>query len=239
VNRKLIRAINAALAERADPKKAPQMQAYMKSEMPYLGVAAPALRAACKEIFPQHALNDAKDWSETCLELWRSAKHREARYAAIELTGQRPYSQYWDLDAMPMFEEMIVTGAWWDYVDAIATNRVGPILKKHPGPMKKAMRQWSKSKDMWKRRTSILCQNRFKEETDLELLYDCIEPSIGSNEFFLRKAIGWALRELAKTNPKEVVRFVSDNEERLSGLSKREALKTLEHSGPAGLSPRS
>ena len=229
MNRKLIRAINAALSERADPKKAPGMQAYMKSEMPYLGVSSALVREACKEIFPQHELHDAKDWRDTCLELWRSAKHREARYAAIELTGWRPYRAYWDLDAMPMFEEMIVTGAWWDYVDAIATNRVGPILKKHPGPMKKAMRRWSRSKDLWKRRTSILSQNRFKEETDVELLYDCIEPSIGSNEFFLRKAIGWALRELARSKPKEVARFVRDNEERLSGLSKREALKNVKN----------
>jgi 3-methyladenine DNA glycosylase AlkD len=225
MNRALIRAINAVLSERSDPSKAPKMQAYMKSEMPFLGVAAPLLRASCKEVFREHELEDAKDWRDTSLELWRTAKHREVRYASIELTGHRRYQRHWDLDAMPMFEEMIVTGAWWDYVDTIAVHRVGPIMKAHPQPMKKAMRQWSRSPDMWKRRTSIISQNRFKDETDVELLYECIEPSIGSSEFFLRKAIGWALRELAKTKPDEVTRYVADNEERLSRLSKKEALK--------------
>ena len=209
------------------------MQAYMKSEMPFLGVSSALLREACKEVFAKETLKDADEWRETCLELWRSAKHREVRYAAIELTAHRPYRQHWGLDAMPMFEEMIMTGAWWDYVDVIATNRVGPILKKHPAPMKKMMRRWSQAQDMWKRRTSILCQNKMKQETDLELLYDCIEPSIGSKEFFLRKAIGWALRELAKTDPKAVARYVSANEARLSGLSKREALKHVNAPEPA------
>jgi 3-methyladenine DNA glycosylase AlkD len=172
-------------------------------------------------------LQSAEEWRATCLELWRKAKHREQRYAAIELTGWRPYRAWLDLDAMPMLEEMIVDGAWWDFVDVLATNRVGPILRAHPQPMKKTMRKWSKSKDIWLRRTSILSQLKHKDETDLELLYDCIEPSIGSNEFFLRKAIGWALRELAKTDPDEVVRYVRDNAERLSGLSRREALKNV------------
>ncbi len=224
---KLIRAVEQALAARADPERAPQMQAYMKSEMPYLGVAAKPMREACKEAFSTETLRDALDWRDTCLALWRGAHHREVRYAALELTGWRPYRSYLDLASMPMLEEMIVAGAWWDYVDLIATHRVGALLRSHPPPMKRTMRTWSRSKDLWKRRTAILCQNRFHGETDLELLYDCIEPSIGSNEFFLRKAIGWALRELAWYRPDEVSRYVAENADRLSGLSKREALKNV------------
>ena len=89
------------------------------------------------------------------------------------------------------------------------------------------MREWSKCDDLWKRRSAIICQITFKEKTDLKLLYDCIEPAISSKEFFLRKAIGWALRQYARTDEKEIVRYVNENEKRLSPLSKREALKNV------------
>jgi 3-methyladenine DNA glycosylase AlkD len=89
------------------------------------------------------------------------------------------------------------------------------------------MLAWSRCSDLWKRRTSILCQLLFKEQTDLELLYACIEPSLASREFFLQKAIGWALRQQARTNPSEVKRYVRLNQARLSALSRREALKHL------------
>ena len=89
------------------------------------------------------------------------------------------------------------------------------------------MRQWSTDEDMWKRRSSILCQLMCKKTTDLELLVDCMAPSLASKEFFLRKAIGWALRQYAWVDPSWVKRYVNANEEKLSGLSKREALKNL------------
>jgi 3-methyladenine DNA glycosylase AlkD len=129
-----------------------------------------------------------------------------------------------------MYEEMIVSGAWWDYVDGIASHRVGLLLRRHPEPMRTIMLEWSRSDDLWKRRTSIICQLTFKAETDLGLLYACIEPSLSSREFFLRKAIGWALRQYARTDPAEVVRYVSAHEGRLSPLSKREALKNIHES---------
>jgi 3-methyladenine DNA glycosylase AlkD len=124
-----------------------------------------------------------------------------------------------------MYEEMIVTGAWWDYVDSIASNRLGPLLKAYPTRMRKEMLKWSRGKDMWKRRSAILCQLRFKNDTDLDLLYACIEPSLPSKEFFLQKAIGWALRQYAWTDPQEVARYVPEHEKELSALSRREALK--------------
>jgi len=129
------------------------------------------------------------------------------------------------IDALPMYEEMIVTGAWWDYVDEIAGHRLWALLQNDRAAMRDTMLAWSIDMDMWKRRSSILCQLLAKNETDLDLLYACIEPSIGSTEFFLRKAIGWALRQYAWTDPDEIARYVAVNEGRLSGLSKREALK--------------
>ncbi len=101
--------------------------------------------------------------------------------------------------------QMIVTGAWWDYVDAIATHQLADVLRNEPRRMKPLLRRWATAEDsIWKRRASILCQNRFKGATDLELLYDCIEPNLTHTDFFMRKAIGWALRQYAWTDPREV-----------------------------------
>jgi 3-methyladenine DNA glycosylase AlkD len=126
-----------------------------------------------------------------------------------------------------MYEEMIVSGAWWDYVDDIAIHRLGPLLQSHPRRMGRTMRAWSRSPDLWKRRSAILCQNGFKGDTDLPLLYVCLEPSLASREFFLQKAIGWALREYAWTDPREVARYVRAHRDRLSPLSVREALRNV------------
>jgi 3-methyladenine DNA glycosylase AlkD len=199
--------------------------------MPYYGVAMAALYAACRTVYDQHTLATFALWRRTTLTLWRDAGYREERYAAIVLTGHRTYDAYQRLSALPMYREMIVTGAWWDYVDPIASNRIGELLRRHPASMKKTMRTWARSEDMWLRRTSIICQLNFKQDTDLTLLYDCIEPSIESREFFLRKAIGWALRQYAREDAREVLRYVKANRARLSGLSKKEALKAQLRAG--------
>ena len=220
--------VRKALVAVADAKKAPQMQAYMKSSMRYHGVTAPVLKATIREVFADYAPRNAKAWRADVLELWQNAKFREERYAAIALSGHHAARPFQTLEALPMYEEMIVSGAWWDYVDALAESRVGGLLLSYPKEMRKTMLAWSKCPDMWKRRVSIICQLKRREETDLELLYACIEPSIDSKEFFLRKAIGWALREVAWTNPEETIRYVKENEDRLSGLSQREALKNVQ-----------
>jgi 3-methyladenine DNA glycosylase AlkD len=203
------------------------MQGYMKSAMPYHGVNAPLLRTTCKMLFADVDLATESVWRSQVLELWRGATHREERYVAIELTGHQRATPFQTPGTMPLYEEIIVTGAWWDYVDAVASQRVGPILRIHPKPMRKMMLAWSTSPNMWKRRTSIICQLGFKKDTDLDLLFACIEPSLDSKEFFLRKAIGWALRQYARTDPAEVKRYVRRNEGKLSGLSRREALKQI------------
>jgi len=174
----------------ADPLKAPQMQAYMKSAMPYHGVSSPLMRQTCRALFCELEFTGPQHWSDAVLSLWRTAKFREERYAAIELSGIKQAAPFQLPSAIPVYEEMIVSGAWWDYVDALASHRVGPIVASHPREMKLLMSQWSKCDDLWKRRTSILCQLSAKHATDLKLLYDCIEPSLGEKEFFLRKAIG-------------------------------------------------
>lgn len=211
----------------ADPARAPAMQAYMKSAMPFLGVSTVPFRAICKQLFAGLSYADSAAWQRDVLEIWRSAQFREERHAAIELTGIRAARPFQTLEALGMYEEMIVTGAWWDYVDAIATQRFWPLLQHDPAAMKQRMLAWASDDDMWKRRSAILSQIKAKADTDLDFLYACIEPSLDSKQFFLRKAIGWALRQYAWTDPAEVKRYVAANEGRLSGLSRREALKNI------------
>ena len=220
--------LRKALRQAADPAKAPIMQAYMKSAMPYHGVPTPLLRQVCKAMFADLQFATASHWQAQVLDLWRNARFREERYAALYLAGDKRGQPFQLLSAVKMYEEMIVTGAWWDYVDDIASHRIGPILKDYPAPMRRKMLSWSKSNNLWKRRTAILCQLGFKAETDLELLYACIEPSLGSQEFFLQKAIGWALRQYAWTDSAEIKRYVRLNRTRLSALSYREALKNMD-----------
>jgi 3-methyladenine DNA glycosylase AlkD len=224
----LIRALRKSLRAGADPAKAPAMQAYMKSSMPYLGVQAPKLRRAVRAQFAAHPIETFEEWRDVVLELWRKARYREERYAAIELAGYARYRPFRGLDALPMYEEMITSGAWWDFVDAIATRQLGELLRKHPAEMSAILRQWAVGPDIWKRRSAILAQLNFKSDTDLKLLYDCIRPSLGASDFFLRKGIGWALRQYARTDPAEVILFVRQNEAKLSPLSRREALRHLD-----------
>jgi 3-methyladenine DNA glycosylase AlkD len=203
------------------------MQAYMKSSMPYHGVPTPIAGKVFQSIFAPLDFADSESWRGAILHLWRNARFREERYAAIALARQRRFAAYQTMEALPMYEEMIVTGAWWDFVDTIAAHGIGGLLRTSKPPMSRTMLRWSRSRNMWKRRTSILCQLTFKQDTDLKLLYACIEPSMDSTEFFLRKAIGWALRQYAWTNPDEVRRYVQKNANRLSPLSRREATKNL------------
>lgn len=204
------------------------MQAYMKSAMPYHGVPVPLLRQVYRSTFASLQFASARDWQQRVLDLWRRAKFREERYAAMLMAGDPRAQPFQTPAAMKLYEELIVSGAWWDYVDDIAAHRVGPILRAYPAPMHRKMLSWSRSTNLWKRRTLIICQLGLKQDTNLPLLYACIEPSLESREFFLRKAIGWALRQHARTDPAEVKRYVRRNRARLSGLSIREALKNLQ-----------
>jgi 3-methyladenine DNA glycosylase AlkD len=226
-SQKLIRALRKALRELADPVKAPVMKAYLKSEMPYLGIQAVPFRKATKGVLGAHPAGSFEDWRDTAQVLWRGARYREERYAAIELVGYRSYAKFRTLEALPLYEEMITTGAWWDYVDSIASHRLGELLRRYPKEMRAILLGWAVSDDLWKRRSAILAQLGFRGDTDLKLLYDCIRPSLARPEFFLRKAIGWALRQHAWTDPREVTRFVKAHEKELSPLSRREALKNV------------
>ena len=208
----------------------------MKSDMPYFGVGVPQCRRLAGAVFRTHPLPDARAWAAAVLDLWRSAAHREERYAAVELLLFRRYSSWLEPARVPLIEELVVTGAWWDYVDAIAGRGVGTMLAAHPRPMKAVLRAWARDDNIWKRRAAILAQLKSKCATDTKLLADVIRPSIGESEFFLRKGIGWALREYSKTDPAWVLAFVRAHPE-LSDLSRREALTHLERTKADGCFP--
>jgi 3-methyladenine DNA glycosylase AlkD len=222
----LVAAVRAGLAELGDSAKAADMRAYMKSDMPFRGVQKPARAALCARLFAAHPQRTKDGWVATVRELWRGAEFREERYVALELTGQRRYAGWQDPDLVELYEELIVTGAWWDFVDEVANRRIGPLLRAHPAELTPVMRSWRTDPDRWKRRTSIICQLGAKHATDVELLGDCIEANVADPDFFLRKGIGWALREFAKTEPGWVRAFVAAHPD-LSRLSVREATKHL------------
>ncbi len=233
-DRALLEAVRKELGAAGDPAKAPEMQAYMKSAMPFYGVQRAQLRALCRTLFASHPLPDRATFVATVLALWREATHREERYVAIELTGDPRYSEYQTPSLVTeMYEELVVTGAWWDLVDDIAIRRIGPILRAAPAEVEPLVRAWATDDDLWKRRTAIICQLGSKEQTDRDLLTYVIDQNMADEDFFIQKAIGWMLREYGKRSPTWVRAFVARRESTLSALSQREALKNIED----GISP--
>lgn len=227
VDRALIDALRAGLAAAGDPGKAAQMQAYMKSDQSFRGVPAPQRRALTRAAFAAHPLGCRDDWAGTVRALWNEAEYREERYAAVELTGVRAAGDWQDPDTVALYDHLIVSGAWWDFVDELAIRRVGPILRSHPTQLAPVLRRWAVDADRWRRRSAVIAQVGAKHETDTDLLAATIDANLDDPDFFLRKGIGWALREYAKTDPAWVRAFVAARTERISGLSRREALKHI------------
>jgi len=220
----LISAIRSGLQAAADPVRAAGAQAYMKSEMPSLGVRVPEVRrivkAAAKELPP----GSLAELQSAVLELWRGARWREDRYAAIDLTGLRLAAG--QLGMLPLYEEIIRDGAWWDLVDGVS-HRLCGLLQTHREDMSPVLLRWSTDQDFWIRRASITAQLGAGAATDRALLAGVIEANLADSEFFIRKAIGWALRDFSAADPDWVRAFVRQHRERLSPLSRREALRKL------------
>ena len=220
----LIGAVRAALRGAARPELAGPMQAYMKSAIPYLGVRVPAMRALTRAEAKLRPFATTADLIDTVLGLWRAADYREERYAAIALLDTPAARRLREPALLETLRELIRTGAWWDYVDELA-HRVGDLLLGWPAEVRPALLTWAQSDDRWLRRASIICQLGARDRVDLKLLTVAIESSIGESDFFLRKAIGWALRDYARTDPAWVQSFADTHE--LSPLSRREALRHL------------
>lgn len=227
-----VAAVRTAIAEAGDPQRAPRMQAYMKSALPFRGVSAPVLRKVVRAVLDQHPLPDRTSWERAVRLLWDEAGYREEWYAAIALTGHRSYRAHQDPATLDLYLHLVRTGAWWDVVDDLAGNRVGPILRTHPVSVTPVVAAWAHDEHLWVRRTAILCQLGSRSGTDVDLLRKVLEAnlagSVHGSEFFIRKAVGWALRQCARVDPDWVRGFVDEHAGELSGLSRREALKHLD-----------
>jgi 3-methyladenine DNA glycosylase AlkD len=220
----LVVAIRDGLGELAQPARAPQMQAYMKSALPYLGVRVPQVRALVRTEVRHRPPASTDALRDVVLTLWHDATYREERYAATEATGAPSVRALRSPGQISLYEQLIVSGAWWDHVDEVS-HRVGDLLLLFPDAIRPVVAAWQRSPNLWLRRSSIICQVGARDRTDPALLSDAVLANAGESDFFLRKAIGWALRDYARTNREWVREFVAGHE--LSPLSAREATKQL------------
>jgi 3-methyladenine DNA glycosylase AlkD len=215
-----------ALAEVADPGKAPGMQAYMKTDMPFYGVQKPARAPIARHLSAEFAPRNREEYEALILGLW-GLSHREEKYLALDVAGR--HRQFVSSASLPLYRRLIVEGAWWDLVDEVATHIVRSLVLQEPKPTWRQVDTWIDDDDMWLRRSAIICQVGAKDRTDATRLFAFCEERIEEREFFIRKAIGWALREYAKTDPDAVAGFATANRDRLSSLSYREATKHIGH----------
>lgn len=207
----------------------------MKSALPFYGIPAPLRRRLTAAVVKAHPLPDTAALARTMLALWRGARFREERYAALDIPriGRQHPKLMRSLAMLPVLQEMIVSGAWWDLVDDISGDALGRLLEHFPQDMKPVLRRWAQGDDLWLRRAAMLCQRRLRPpHFDAVLLYDTILPSIGkrrfADEFFICKGIGWALRERSYAAPDEVVAFCREYATQLAPLTQRQALRLIE-----------
>jgi 3-methyladenine DNA glycosylase AlkD len=216
--------VAASLSATANPEKAVGMQAYMKTDMPFYGVQKPARVKILGELAARFPPSDRDDYESLILALW-ALPHREEKYLAQGVATH--FGEFVVPGSMPIYKRFITEGQWWDFVDEASTHMVRRLIRDHPGPTWVEVDRWIDDSDMWLRRAAIICQIGLKERTDRERLFRFCEQRMDEKEFFVRKAIGWALREYAKTDPHAVAGFVSAHRDQLSGLSYREATKHI------------
>ncbi len=222
--RELVEFLQAEYAKVTDPVKAPQMQAYMKSEIPFLGIQKPWRLPAYRGLKKRFSVSSQKRYREAVLALWE-LPHREEKYAALHMA--EVWSDFVTPKSMPLYKKLLVEGAWWDFVDGVAVDLVGAVYLENRAELEPTIDQWIDHPDMWLRRTSIICQIKHKEQTDERRLFAFCLRRADEKEFFIRKAIGWALRAHSYTNPEAVRDFILKHDDKLSGLSKREGAKQL------------
>ena len=206
-----------------DSKNAGPMEAYMRHQFFFLGIAAPERNALYKKYFPKAKKTKIIDWNfvDTC---WRREPREYQYVAANYLKAMQSYLTENDL---PKLERLVVTKSWWDTVD-ILDRVVGSLVYDHP-ELEEIILKWSLSDNIWLRRVAIDHQLLRKEKTNVQLMEKILLHNLNQTEFFINKAIGWALRDYSKTNPAWVAGFIEKNKERMADLSIKEASKYLSH----------
>ncbi|MEM7274371.1 MAG: DNA alkylation repair protein [Actinomycetota bacterium] len=216
--------LRGALEAMAEPDRVEPMTAYMRNQFDFLGVPSPAARLASKPFLAAGRDADAAaliDFVDRC---WEQPE-REFQYVACMML--RKWIRHLGPANLTDLERYIVTRSWWDTVDSLAAWSVGPLVRANPS-LVEVMDRWIDDENIWLARTAILHQLSYKADTDADRLFAYAERRAEDTEFFIRKAIGWALRQYARQQPDEVRSFVAANQDRLSGLTRREALKHLD-----------
>ncbi len=216
-------ALKDIFEQNADPAQAGPMKKYMRDQFEYLGIKSPQNAVLMRDFIKEHGLPTPDQLDIISRELW-SLPQREFQYAAMTLLGK--LEQKLEPEFITTIEYLITEKSWWDTVDLLASHTVGSQFKRFPKVKEKNLKKWRKSDNFWLRRTTLLFQLGYKKETDFDLLCEIVRENLGSDEFFINKAIGWALRQYAHTNPAPVKKFVKATKE-LHPLSRREALKNI------------
>ncbi len=229
---RLAERIRRDLAHHADVERAEQQQAYMKSAMPYRGVRLPEVRRLTAAALREDPIDSQPALVATVTSLWNDAAYREERYAALAVLQDRAHRQLRDVHLLPLYDHLVITGRWWDVVDDLGTHALRELLTAHPAQVAPDIRRWARDNDLWRRRAALVCQVGAKGATDAALLSDVITSALSPpdevrSNFFVRKGIGWALRDYARTDPEWVRAFVRTHRQHLSPLSIREATKHL------------
>ena len=216
--------VQSELASAANPEKAAGMQAYMKTEMPFYGVQKPGREVIVRKLVKQVDPTSSQGYRDLVLAFW-NLPHREEKYIALGLA--RHFAEFVVPEQLDLYRRLIVEGAWWDFVDEVATKLIRSNVADHPEATWPVVDLWIDDEDMWLRRTAIICQVGLKDVTDSSRLFRFCSLRMHEKEFFIRKAIGWALREYSKTDPQAVADFAMENRDDLSGLSYREGTKHI------------
>lgn len=208
--------------EHADAEQAGQMSQYMRNKFPFLGIRSPLRNELLKKIYAEFELPQG-DALLTEVEAIFMLSEREFQYVAMAILDK--CKKQLTCEDLPFCEKLLIQKSWWDSIDTIAPKIVGSIVLNDRETGEVVMKQWSSSQNMWLNRSAILHQLKYKEQMNEELLIEIIRDHIESEEFFIQKAIGWVLREYAKTKPETVRSFVHSTD--LKPLSSREALKNI------------
>ncbi|OQY03774.1 MAG: DNA alkylation repair protein [Bacteroidetes bacterium 4572_117] len=217
-----IKALETEFRKNTNSKIALEQKAYLRNQFEFFGLKTPVRRKTQKVFLEKKHLPPKKELEQIVKTLWLKPE-REYHYFAQELT-QKYLKQLEEKD-IELFEFMITNQSWWDTVDMIAVKAVGSYFKTFPDKRNEIVEKWLASGNMWLKRTSILFQLHYKEDLDKEFLSYVINSLLGSNEFFINKAIGWILRHYSRTNPEWVIDFAENTE--LHKLSQKEALRLL------------
>lgn len=215
--------IENILKNKSNKERALKQKAYLRNQFEFIGLTKPERAILEKEIFKSIIIKNHNEL-ELLIKNLIAKEEREFHYIAYSIAIKN--KNLWELESIKLFEYMIKTKSWWDSVDLIASNLVGGLLRKNPN-LFKIMDKWIDDKNIWIRRSAIICQLKFKKETDEKRLFEYCLKSKNDNDFFIRKAIGWALREYSKTAPSAVKNFIEKNKEQLSYLSIKEGSKYL------------